>query len=75
MQDIQDNQSDIVSHSYNEVEDKSDILSSYQEADEEAFDRHDEAIDDQFAEFDDELRRAYVDTTITLIMDGLLAKS
>ena len=61
MQDIQDNQSDIVSHSYNEVEDKSDILSSYQEADEEAFDRHDEAIDDQFAEFDDELRRANSD--------------
>ncbi|MGR3780548.1 MAG: TetR family transcriptional regulator [Albimonas sp.] len=26
-------------------------------------------------EIDDELRRAYVDTTITLIMDGLLAKS
>lgn len=58
LEDLQDGQSDIVSHSYNELEDKSDILSSYQEAEEETFDRQEEAIDEQFAEFDDELRRA-----------------
>jgi hypothetical protein len=57
MEDLQEN-SGIVSHSYNELEDRSDILSSYQEGEDETFDRDAEAVEEQLAEFDDQLRQA-----------------